>query len=78
MKKSEEESSQEDKVEIAKFLLQDTESLRNESKFTKLVDMVHPLTYTDDLKNHENLHLIPVLDKPHNEEIKKKFLKLYK
>lgn len=78
MKKSEEESSQEDKVEIAKFLLQDTESLRNESKFTKLVDMVHPLTYSYDLKNHENLHLIPVLDKPHNEEIKKKFLKLYK
>lgn len=77
MKNSKEESAEKDNVEIANFLLRDTESLRNESKFTKLTDMVHPLTFTYDLKKHEHLNLIPIVSSE-NEEIVKKFLDLYK
>lgn len=76
MNESKKESA-EKKIEIAKFLLRDTESLRNEIHHTKLTEMVHPLTYTDDLKNHPNLNLIPVFDKPENVAIRKKFMKLY-
>ncbi|MFO8017590.1 MAG: hypothetical protein R6U96_03075 [Promethearchaeia archaeon] len=77
MKKSEKESVKEHTVEIANFLLRDTESLRNEIQFTKLTDMVHPLTFTYDLKNQEHLNLIPAVSS-RNEEFIRKFLDLYK
>jgi hypothetical protein len=76
MNESEKEPG-ENKIEIAKFLLRNTESLRNEIHHTKLTEMVHPLTYTDDLENHPNLNLIPVFDKPENVVIRKKFMKLF-
>ncbi len=63
--------------DIAKFLVIDTISLRNEIKFTQLIDFVHPLTFTSDLKKHPNMNLIPVLDKINDDDLKKLFLKAY-
>ena len=62
--------------DIAKFLLKDTTSLRNEIKFTELINFVHPLTFTYDLKKHPNMNLIPVMDKIDNEELKNIFFKV--
>ena len=61
--------------DIAKFLVRDTTSLKNEIKFTELIDFVHPLTFSYDLKRHPNMNLIPVLDKIENKELKDLFLK---
>ncbi|MHA1292493.1 MAG: hypothetical protein ACTSQJ_07485 [Promethearchaeota archaeon] len=78
MKKSEEKNIEQDQPEIAKFLLKDTVSLRNEIDFTNLSEMVHPLTYSYDIKKHPDLDLIPVLDKFKNKKLKERFLKLHK
>ncbi len=56
--------------DIVGFLLKDTISLRNEIKFTELVDFVHPLTFSYDLKKHSNMNLIPVFDKIEDENLK--------
>jgi hypothetical protein len=63
--------------DIVNFLLKDTISLRNEINFTELIDFVHPLTFTYDLKKEPNLNLIPVLDKIDNDELKELFHKSY-
>ena len=77
MKNIKEKAAEENDVDIAKFLLRDTVSLRNESKFTELKDMVHPLTFTYDLKKHPNVNLIPPMDKYVGMELKELFLKIY-
>jgi hypothetical protein len=76
MNESEKVSKKEDKGKIANFLLRDTTSLRNESDFIDLSDMVHPLTFTYNLEEYPNLHLIPVFDKINKEEIIKRCIKL--
>lgn len=62
--------------EISRFLLKDTESLRNEIRFTELDDMVHPLTYTESSKKNSSLNLIPVMYKYQDGGLKERFLKL--
>ena len=62
--------------EISKFLVKDTQSLRNEKDFTTLGEMVHPLTYTDDLKTNPNMHLIPLMDKHQGKQFKELVLDL--
>ncbi len=71
-----EDTNIKDDIEIAKFLLRDTISLRNEIHFTDVRDLVHPLVYTPDLKKYPTMNLIPALDKPKNGELKELFLKL--
>lgn len=68
--------SDENQPDIAKFLLKDTKSLRNEINFTPLEDMVHPLTFTYDHKKDPNMHIIPVLDKYQDKEFRELFDKL--
>ena len=75
MKKMEEDSSENDMPNITDFLLKDTISLRNEIRFTEIGEMVHPLTYSYDLKKHPNMNAIPVMDKSSNEKLKEEFLK---
>ena len=77
MKKIEEKSAEQEQPDIAKFLLQDTLSLRNEIKFTELTDLVHPLTFTHDAKKHSNINLIPLMDKSENKDLKDIFLKIF-
>ena len=62
--------------DIAKFLVRDTTSLRNEINFTELINFVHPLTFCYDVKKHPNMCLIPVMDKLENKELKDLFLKI--
>jgi len=69
---------QEDSPDIAEFLVKDTISLRNEMKFTKVVDFVHPLTYSQDQKKHSNINLIPLLEKVDSGDFKDNFFKLIK
>lgn len=78
MKKETPDSAAEDDEKIAKFLLRDTLSLRNEIKFTALTDMVHPLTYTENIKKHPNMHMVPLMDKYQDEEFIKLFYRVYK
>ncbi len=68
--------NEKEELEIAKFLLKDTESLRNEKNFTDINELVHPLIFSYDLKKHANMNLIPVLDKSNNEKVKKRFFDL--
>jgi len=77
MKNTKEEPSEKKKPNIAKFLLRDTVSLRNEAKFTSLEDMVHPLTFTHDLKKHPEMDLVSPMDKVEGKKLKEQFDKLY-
>ena len=76
MKKNQPDSTEEKEVEIAKFLLKDTISLRNEANFLELEDLLHPLTFIYD-KKHSNMNLIPVMDKVIDKEIKELFFKIF-
>ena len=62
--------------DIVKFLVRDTTSLRNEIKFTELINFVHPLTFCYDVKKQPNMCSIPVIDKIENPQLKDLFLKL--
>ena len=62
--------------DIIKFLLKDTTSLRNEIKFTELINFVHPLTFCYDDRKHPNMCQIPVLDRQEHPEFKELVLKL--
>ena len=77
MKKIEEDSL-ENQPDITKFLLEDTISLRNEIHFTELKEMVHPLTFSYDLKKHPSMNLIPVMDKVEKDELKSLFWEVFK
>ena len=76
MKKIEDETTEEKEVEIAKFLLKDTLSLRNEMNFLELEELLHPLTFTYN-KKHSDVNLIPITDKVENKEIKEIFFKIF-
>ena len=78
MKKSEELSPENQQPDIKKFLLRDTVSLRNEIEYSDIEELVHPLTFTYDLKKHPHMHSIPVLDKFESVELKELFLETYK
>ena len=78
MKKSEELSPEKEQPDIKKFLLRDTVSLRNEIEYTDIEDLVHPLTFSYDLKRYPHMSSIPVLDKYKSVELKELFLELYK
>lgn len=76
MKKSTEEPTEQEEVEIAKFLLKDTISLRNEKNFLEFEDLLHPLTFTYDNK-HSKMNLIPVMDKVQDKQIKDLFFQIF-
>ncbi|MHA1150124.1 MAG: hypothetical protein ACTSR8_17975 [Promethearchaeota archaeon] len=76
MMKKKEESTEENEVEIAKFLLKDTRSLRNEMNFLELEELLHPLTFTYS-KKHSNIQLIPITDKAESKRIKELFFKIF-
>lgn len=78
MKKSEEMPEEKQQPDIKKFLLRDTVSLRNEIEYTDIEELVHPLTFTYDLKKIPHMHSIPVLDKYKSVELKELFLEIYK
>lgn len=78
MKKSEEIPVENQQPDIKRFLLRDTVSLRNEIEYTDIEDLVHPLTFSYDLKKHPHMSSIPVLDKFVSEELKQLVLDLIK
>ncbi len=78
MKSSKEVPPERDQPDIGKFLLESATSLRNEVEFTSIAEMVHPLTFTYDLKKHPNMNTIPAIDKlkDTSKEVKELFFNL--
>ncbi len=78
MKSSKDGPSEPDQPDIRKFLLKTANSLRNEVEFTPISEMVHPLTFSYDLRKHANMNAIPAIDKLKDtaREVKELFFKL--
>jgi len=77
MGKKEFQPDQDDISTIVKFLLKDTNSLRNEIHFiNNPSELIHPLSYSENSKKYPNLVLIPVLEEV-NKQIKELFLNDY-
>jgi len=77
MKNPNKKSPDKEPPEIKKFLLHNSVALRNEIDYMNLDKMVHPLTFTYDLKKHPHMNAIPVLDKYESKELKDLFFEVF-